>query len=533
MIKWFACAAATFMSAAAALGDGCIPAPTSVNASDNDGCSPVQVEWNWEAGADFRVVRAPVSNPGAAVDVGNGFPPLYDYSAQPGELYYYRVIAIDACGESDPSAPDIGGTGLGTPPPPSWVFASDNQYCDLIVVEWDTTSGAGGYDVYRGESPDFNSATLVVSGIYPAYMDYAVSGNVGYYYWVVANDSCGQSGPSQPDIGYSNFGLYITGHPSDAYATENGSAGFGVGISGFGAFQWFKDGSPLYDDGRISGAQSSSLSIFPVYSFDEGNYYCEVYGGCGTQTSNSAHLYVFPEPCTPPNWVSGSSSLCDLIVVEWDTSQSAWSYDLYRGTTPDFGTAQVLANFTMPPFHDTGVQGNIEYYYWVSANLPCGITPPGGPGIGLAITGPNLTEEPSDVNGMEGDTVTFSIEASDYNGVRWYKDGQPMVEGGRIGGVNSTTLTITGITAADEGDYHAEVEGGCGTVTTGSARLFVEGLPCPADFNGDGGIDGGDVGAFFASWEAGDTSADVNFDGGIDGGDVETFFIAWEAGGCT
>ncbi len=56
--------------------------------------------------------------------------------------------------------------------------------------------------------------------------------------------------------------------------------------------------------------------------------------------------------------------------------------------------------------------------------------------------------------------------------------------------------------------------------------------PCPADFNNDGGVDGADVEAFFAAWEAGDESADVNADGGVDGGDVETFFAAWEAGGC-
>ncbi|MBS0195424.1 MAG: serine hydrolase [Planctomycetes bacterium] len=57
-------------------------------------------------------------------------------------------------------------------------------------------------------------------------------------------------------------------------------------------------------------------------------------------------------------------------------------------------------------------------------------------------------------------------------------------------------------------------------------------LPCPADFNQDGGIDGADVQAFFAAWERGDSSADVNQDGGVDGADVSTFFAAWEAGGC-
>ena len=56
--------------------------------------------------------------------------------------------------------------------------------------------------------------------------------------------------------------------------------------------------------------------------------------------------------------------------------------------------------------------------------------------------------------------------------------------------------------------------------------------PCPADFNNDGGVDGGDIESFFGAWEAGDNSADVNYDGGVDGGDIETFFSAWEAGGC-
>lgn len=55
---------------------------------------------------------------------------------------------------------------------------------------------------------------------------------------------------------------------------------------------------------------------------------------------------------------------------------------------------------------------------------------------------------------------------------------------------------------------------------------------CYADFNGDGGVDGADVEAFFVAWEAGLPTADVNEDGGVDGGDVEAFFVVWEAGGC-
>ncbi|MBS0197874.1 MAG: hypothetical protein JSR77_14055 [Planctomycetes bacterium] len=57
-------------------------------------------------------------------------------------------------------------------------------------------------------------------------------------------------------------------------------------------------------------------------------------------------------------------------------------------------------------------------------------------------------------------------------------------------------------------------------------------VPCIADFDNNGGVDGADVEAFFVTWTSGDSAADVNQDGGVDGGDVATFFIAWQAGGC-
>jgi uncharacterized membrane protein len=53
---------------------------------------------------------------------------------------------------------------------------------------------------------------------------------------------------------------------------------------------------------------------------------------------------------------------------------------------------------------------------------------------------------------------------------------------------------------------------------------------CIADFNQDGGVDGGDVEAFFTAWQVAEPSADVNEDGGVDGGDIESFFTLWSQG---
>lgn len=75
---------------------------------------------------------------------------------------------------------------------------------------------------------------------------------------------------------------------------------------------------------------------------------------------------------------------------------------------------------------------------------------------------------------------------------------------------------------------------GAGTTTFfgGFWAAEIEPAPCPADYNGDGGIDGTDIQVFFEDWENAVHRADLNLDGGIDGADVQYFFQVWEAGGC-
>ncbi len=55
---------------------------------------------------------------------------------------------------------------------------------------------------------------------------------------------------------------------------------------------------------------------------------------------------------------------------------------------------------------------------------------------------------------------------------------------------------------------------------------------CAADFDQSGGVDGDDITAFFAAWQAGEACGDVDGSGGVDGDDIPFFFVRWEAGGC-
>jgi hypothetical protein len=80
------------------------------------------------------------------------------------------------------------------------------------------------------------------------------------------------------------------------------------------------------------------------------------------------------------------------------------------------------------------------------------------------------------------------------------------------------------VTQSDLDTFNAEFELDC----TGGPTCPA----CAADYDDNGGVDGGDLGAFFADFEAGESCADVDGNGGVDGGDLGFFFAVFEAGGC-
>lgn len=120
-------------------------------------------------------------------------------------------------------------------------------------------------------------------------------------------------------------------------------------------------------------------------------------------------------------------------------------------------------------------------------------------------------------------TTTFAGEST----YEWRKDGIP-IDSSETGNPTAATqvLEIATATIDDAAGYDCIVTSPCGSITSNSAALLI----CPGDFNCDGGVDGADIGSFFAVWEAGEPTADMNADGGIDGTDVGAFFSRWESG---
>lgn len=165
-----------------------------------------------------------------------------------------------------------------------------------------------------------------------------------------------------------------------------------------------------------------------------------------------------------------------------------------------------------------------------------GLVVTGGAGSGsvrfddswVLSSGPLLLSVPQNMEVVSPSRLDLEVVARG-NGqltYQWQRNGQNLLNGGRVSGARSPVLSINNAEPADSAEYRVIVQGQCMTVVSQPVDV---GVYCPADFNRDGGVDGSDVEAFFTVWESGEPSSDVNQDGGVDGSDVEYFFGRWEA----
>jgi Galactose oxidase, central domain len=176
----------------------------------------------------------------------------------------------------------------------------------------------------------------------------------------------------------------------------------------------------------------------------------------------------------------------------------------------------------------------------------------------FCLTPPAFTQNPLGGMVCEGGTIGLAASTAAYGATTYAWEishpaspstWRPIVAGTNLGpggaaafvasGVSGNTLDLTAAPdmlaawQATSARVRCLATNACGTATSLATTITIDACrPCPADFNGDGGVDGADVEAFFIAFEAGDAAADTNGDGGVDGSDVEAFFLPWQAGGC-
>ena len=119
----------------------------------------------------------------------------------------------------------------------------------------------------------------------------------------------------------------------------------------------------------------------------------------------------------------------------------------------------------------------------------------------------------------DGDTITF--------GYNWWfhNTGEEVLS--MIAGEDSSShfiLSDAPAFKADEAELTIELMSG----ESWSVSVPGPELNEPADFNGNGAVDGGDLGLLISEWGVANSFADLNGDGIVDGGDMGILLAYWD-----
>jgi len=103
-------------------------------------------------------------------------------------------------------------------------------------------------------------------------------------------------------------------------------------------------------------------------------------------------------------------------------------------------------------------------------------------GAGLTINGARLAVPPPSSPSMvktviEGQTASFKLTAAGAMSYQWQHEQADLADGGAVSGAKANTLTLTGVTTNDAGDYTQLVTTKDGTSANGLAKLVVISRP--------------------------------------------------------
>lgn len=351
----------------------------------------------------------------------------------------------------------------------------------------------------------------------------AVAGDAGNYDCVVTN-ACGSATSTVAALAVQNDPTINT-HPSSQTVSPGANVLFNVGATGDGTllYQWRRNGVALSDGGQIFGSTTASLLITNVNAGNVGNYTVDVSNGCGSVTSNIAVLGICSGASivTPPsNQTACVGSPATFSVVAGGTGPFNYQW---RKNTVNIGGA-TNSSYTIAAV----VVGDAGSYDCVVTNA-CGNATSNA--ASLTVNTPvAINSQPGSVSVGAGANVNFTVgvTGSAPLSYQWKKNGSNLSDGGNISGATTATLTLTSVTAGDNGSYSCDITNPCGTVASDSATLTVTGGGgCTGDFNGDGVRDLVDLTTLLANFgtPSGATPAmgDMDLDGDIDLGDLTAF----------
>lgn len=278
--------------------------------------------------------------------------------------------------------------------------------------------------------------------------------------------------------------LDVQSQPQRQFVIVGASATFKVAATGNPSptYQWQKNGA------NIDGATSATYTIGTTQFSDAGLYSVVVTAGTASFTSTPAQLQVFPVGTQIPAIVILAQPTDQEVTIGQPVT---FSVEAVGTTAPTYQWRKndvVIAGATSATYTIASAQLSDAGVYTLT--VTDGANTASTTGATLTVrsssptTAPIITAQPSARTANTGATTSFTVTATGdpAPSYQWRRNGTPLANGtsssgSAIGGANTDTLTISGVTAGDAGDYTVVVSNSAGAVTSAAAALTVGSAP--------------------------------------------------------
>ena len=246
------------------------------------------------------------------------------------------------------------------------------------------------------------------------------------------------------------------------------------------------DGNDGWTDATVLDSETLTVPVSDDHSWNQLNY---AYTATAEDAGKDIGICLFGDYST---WVddvvvelaryavgynpgNGDDLVATTTSFDWypPSAYTATSYDLEYRTDPNFasGGTVVVEDLTEETYTPGDALDFETTYYWRVKSY--GDTEPVDSPVFSFTTAPAvpvITGDPDTQVVAEGESVTFTIEATNGESYQWYKDG------GKIDGAEDVSYTIDSVVLGDEGGYYCKAINTQGFDDSSEAFLITERL---------------------------------------------------------
>jgi hypothetical protein len=472
---------------------------------------PHTYEWQFDDGTGYTALvnGAHISGSGSAVS-GVITTSVVISNIQPNDQGFYRCVLNGGS--------DLSNSALVTVNERITIVSNplDKQRCIGDPVTF-SVSAIGAIDTYQwqyngGDIGGANSSSYTIPAV--AAVD---AGN--YTCIIYALGTCADETSASAALAVNSPTVLNTG-PTDQLLCEGESITLPVDATGSNlTYQWYFNSGILNDGSSISGSQEKDLVISNALVTDQGNYYCEILGSCGTETTIPVVVTVDDATAITTHPISRSKCIGDQVQFSVVAEGTSLSYQWYLNGV-SLGAAAQNSLLTINPI--TALDAG-NYYCEITSANGCGDITSNAATLTI-YDATAITSVLTDKTICEGTSHTLSVTATGGNlSYIWIRDNDTLTNGPNLNGVNTANLEIIDATLNESGTYWCSVTGFCGpTILTNSAVITVDPTTNVVTQPIDGEICEGDSKLFIVAADGVNLNYQWRYNGGDIGGETNS-----------